>query len=40
MDSRSSLNYTHKYPVVAKSLAALKRDIILDDDMPALLCFI
>src|SRR5882757_332271 len=33
MDSRSSLNYTHKYPVVAKALAALKHDIVLDGEV-------
>jgi bifunctional non-homologous end joining protein LigD len=33
MDSRSSLNYTHKYPVVAKALAALKQDLVLDGEM-------
>jgi bifunctional non-homologous end joining protein LigD len=33
MDSRSSLNYTHKYPVVAKALAALKHDVVLDGEV-------
>src|SRR4051812_13463894 len=33
MDSRSALNYTHKYPVVAKALAALKHDVILDGEV-------
>jgi bifunctional non-homologous end joining protein LigD len=33
MDSRSSLNYTHKYPLVAKALAALKQDIVLDGEV-------
>ncbi len=33
MDSRSSLNYTHKYPIVANALAALKHDIVLDGEV-------
>ena len=33
MNSRSSLNYTHKYPVVAKALAALNHDIVLDGEV-------
>jgi bifunctional non-homologous end joining protein LigD len=33
MDSRSALNYTHKYPVVAKALAALKHDVVLDGEV-------
>ena len=33
MDSRSSLDYTHKYPVVSKALAALKHDIVLDGEV-------
>jgi len=33
MSSRSSLDYTHKYPVVAKALAALKRDVVLDGEV-------
>lgn len=36
MDSRSSLNYTHKYPLVAKALAALKTDLVLDGEMVVL----
>jgi bifunctional non-homologous end joining protein LigD len=33
MDSRSALNYTHKYPLIAKALAALKQDVVLDGEM-------
>jgi len=33
MDSRSALNYTHKYPIVAKALAALKHDVVLDGEV-------
>ena len=33
MFSRSSVNYTHKYPIVAKALAALKHDIVLDGEV-------
>ena len=33
MDSRSALDYTHKYPVVAKAIAALKRDVVLDGEV-------
>ncbi len=33
MDSRSSLDYTHKYPVVAKAIAGLKRDVVLDGEV-------
>jgi bifunctional non-homologous end joining protein LigD len=33
MDSRSSLNYTRKYPIVAKALAVLKHNIVLDGEV-------
>jgi bifunctional non-homologous end joining protein LigD len=33
MDSRSSLDYTHKYPVVAKAVSGLKRDVVLDGEV-------
>jgi bifunctional non-homologous end joining protein LigD len=33
MNSRSALDYTHKYPVVANALAALKQDVVLDGEM-------
>jgi len=33
MNSRSALNYTHKYPVVAKALAALKHEVVLDGEV-------
>ncbi|HEY2349331.1 MAG TPA: non-homologous end-joining DNA ligase [Puia sp.] len=33
MDSRSSLNYTHKYPLVARALTGLKHDVVLDGEM-------
>ena len=33
MDSRSSLNYTHKYPIVAQALASLKHNIVLDGEV-------
>ena len=33
MDSRSALDYTHKYPIVAKALAALKHDMVLDGEV-------
>jgi bifunctional non-homologous end joining protein LigD len=33
MDSRSALNYTHKYPNIARALAELKHDLVLDGEM-------
>ena len=33
MDSRSALDYTHKYPVVAKALASLGQNVVLDGEM-------
>ena len=33
MDSRSALNYTHKYPIVAKALASLRQNVVLDGEM-------
>ena len=33
MDSRSALDYTHKYPLVAKAIAALQRDVVLDGEV-------
>jgi bifunctional non-homologous end joining protein LigD len=33
MNSRSALDYTHKYPVVAKALAALKHNVVVDGEV-------
>jgi len=33
MDSRSALNYTHKYPNIEKELASLKHDLVLDGEV-------
>ncbi len=33
MDSRSSLNYTNRYPEVARALTALKHEVVLDGEV-------
>ena len=33
MDSRSALDYTHKYPNIVSALRALKHDVVLDGEM-------
>ena len=33
MDSRSALDYTRKYPLIAQSLKDLKKDVVLDGEV-------